>query len=182
MRTAAGSGSVDVESLRTYVRAVPDFPRPGVMFRDICPLLRSADALATAADLLAAPFLDRGVDVVVGIESRGFIFGPLVARRLGAGFVPVRKKGKLPHDVLRESYDLEYGTDHVEMHVDAVRRGEAALIVDDVIATGGTARAACQLVERAGGEVSGLSFLIELQELCGRNRLPDRIVHAVMRF
>jgi len=173
---------VTSDDLRKLIRDIPDFPKPGILFRDITPLLEEPDGLPAAASLMAAPFRGHGIDRVVGIESRGFILGPLVARELRAGFVPVRKAGKLPGDKLRESYELEYGTDVVEMHSDGVRRGHAVLIVDDLIATGGTALAAARLVERAGGTVGGLSFLIELAGLSGRARLERWPVSAVITY
>jgi adenine phosphoribosyltransferase len=170
------------DDLRKLIRDVPDFPKPGILFRDITPLLADAEGLREAARLMADPFRESGLDRVVGIESRGFILGPLVARELHAGFVPVRKPGKLPSETYRESYELEYGTDTVEMHVDAVRLGHGVLIVDDLIATGGTAVAAARLVERAGGHVAGFSFLVELGALHGRARLGDRPASAVLTY
>jgi adenine phosphoribosyltransferase len=173
---------VTAEELRTLIRDVPDFPKPGILFRDITPLLADADGLREAARLMAEPFSGTGVDRVVGIESRGFILGPLVARELHAGFVPVRKAGKLPSATYRETYELEYGTDTVEMHDDGVRRGHDVLIVDDLIATGGTALAAAKLVQRAGGTVRGFSFLVELGFLPGRKRLAEWPVQAVLTY
>ena len=170
------------DDLRKLIRDVPDFPKPGILFRDITPLLADADGLCEAARLMAEPFREMGLDRVVGIESRGFILGPLVARELHAGFVPVRKPGKLPGLKLSESYSLEYGTDTVEMHEDGVRRGHGVLIVDDLIATGGTAAAAARLVERAGGMVAGFSFLVEIVALAGRDRLGSRPSHAVLQY
>jgi adenine phosphoribosyltransferase len=166
--------------LENYIRDIPDFPKQGIVFKDITPLLASARALEQAAQELAAPFTKAGVDVVVGIESRGFIFGPLVAQRLGAGFVPVRKLGKLPYKTIQASYDLEYGRDSVEMHVDAIAPGQKVLIVDDLIATGGTVGAACSLVEQLGGSIVGLAFVIELSFLNGRQRLAPRRVHSLI--
>ena len=173
---------MDLEHLSRLIRDVPDFPKPGILFKDITPLLQDPDAMADCARALSAPFRGSQVDRVLGIESRGFILGPLVARELHAGFVPVRKAGKLPWEVIRASYALEYGTDTVEMHVDAVRKGHVVLVVDDLIATGGTAHAACDLAERAGGRVCGLSFLVELTGLRGRDRLEGRRVHSVFQF
>ena len=170
------------DDLRMLIRDVPDFPKPGILFRDITPLLADAEALRESARLMADPFRESGVDRIVGIESRGFILGPLVARELHAGFVPVRKPGKLPFEKYHERYDLEYGTDMVEMHVDAVRLGHGVLVVDDLIATGGTAVAAARLVERAGGHVMGFSFLVELRSLHGRAKLGDRPVSAVLTY
>ncbi len=171
-----------VEDLKRFIREVPDFPKPGILFRDITPLLREPRALAAAAKLLADPHRASPPAQILGIESRGFILGPLVARELGAGFVPVRKKGKLPWRTLQESYALEYGTDTVEMHVDAVAEGERVVIIDDLIATGGTALAAARLVERAGGRLLGLGFLIELAALGGRQHLGERPISSLIRY
>ena len=145
---------VDTSSLREHVRDIPDWPQPGIVFRDITPLLAAPDAFAVTVDALAAPFADEPIDKVLGIEARGFVFAAPVAYRLGAGFVPVRKAGKLPWEIEREEYELEYGTDLLEIHRDAVHPGERVLIVDDVIATGGTAAATARLVERLGGRSS----------------------------
>ncbi len=169
--------------LAQYIRNVPDFPKPGVQFKDITPVLADAEMLRLAVDLLAEPFLDAGVTKVVAIEARGFILGGALATRFGAGFVPVRKKGKLPYTVHEERYDLEYGTDAVEMHVDAIHPGDRVLIHDDVIATGGTAAATQLLVARAGAVVVGSTFLIELGFLNGRARLGDGLpIHAVVKY
>jgi adenine phosphoribosyltransferase len=161
-------------TLARLVRDVPDFPRPGVAFKDLTPLLADAHALALVVEHLADPFADRGIDKVVGIEARGFVLAAPVAVRLGAGFVPVRKAGKLPWTTRSEEYDLEYGTDRLEVHTDAVRPGERAIVIDDVIATGGTAAAAVRLVERLGGAVAGLGFVVELAFLGGVDRLDGR--------
>lgn len=169
--------------LAQFIRNVPDFPKPGVQFKDITPVLADAEMLRLAVDLLAEPFLDAGVTKVVAIEARGFILGGALATRFGAGFVPVRKKGKLPYTVHEERYDLEYGTDAVEMHVDAIHPGDRVLIHDDVIATGGTAAATQLLVARAGAVVVGSTFLIELGFLNGRARLGDGLpIHAVVKY
>jgi len=172
----------DTSSLREYVRDVPDFPRPGIIFRDITPLLAAPDAFALTVDAMAAPFADEPIDKVLGVEALGFVFAAPVAYRRGAGFVPVRKVGKLPWEVEREEYVLEYGTDLLEIHRDAVSPGERVLIVDDVIATGGTAAATARLVEKLGGEVVGLTFLLELCALGGRAELEGRRVHAVLGY
>lgn len=155
------------------VRDVPDFPKPGITFKDITPLLADPEAFAEVVDRLAEPFVGRGITKVVGIEARGFVVAAPVAHRLGAGFVPVRKPGKLPWETASQAYELEYGTDELEVHLDAVATGEKVLVVDDVIATGGTALAAARLVEGLGGEVVGLAFLIELAFLGGADRLGD---------
>ncbi len=170
----------DREYLLSKIRDVPDFPKPGILFKDITPLLQDPEALRIACDLLVQPFRDGDVSVVVGIESRGFIFGPSVAVALRTGFVPARKGGKLPWDTVGETYDLEYGTDQVELHRDAVRPGDRVLIVDDLIATGGTAGATANLVQRMGGEVVGLSFLLELTLLAGRKQLEGFEFHSVL--
>lgn len=157
--------------LKSLIRDVPDFPKPGILFRDITPLLGDADGFRATINRFLARFADTPIDKVAGIESRGFLFGPVLAYQLGAGFVPIRKPKKLPAGTFREEYDLEYGTDAVEMHVDGVAKGERVVIVDDLIATGGTAMAAARLVERAGGTVVGLGFIVELAALEGRRKL-----------
>ncbi|GAB4237346.1 MAG: adenine phosphoribosyltransferase [Acidobacteriota bacterium] len=164
-----------MEELKQKIREVPDFPVPGILFYDVTTLLKDAAAFRRAAEALAEQFRDSGIDKVLGIESRGFIFGPLVAYQLGAGFVPVRKKGKLPAETLEVSYELEYGTDSLEIHRDAVEPGERVLIVDDLIATGGTAAAVCEMVRQLGGRLAGLAFLIELTALGGRKKLPPDV-------
>jgi len=170
------------DDLKSRIRQVPDFPKAGILFYDITTLLQDPSGLRAAIDAIARPFDGQGIDLVVGIESRGFIFGAAVADRIGAGFSPVRKPGKLPSSCVRATYDLEYGTDTLEMHADAVRRGQRVLIVDDLLATGGTARAAVDLVTGIGGDVRGLSFLIELVALKGRERLPGLKVNAVLQY
>jgi adenine phosphoribosyltransferase len=169
-------------NLKEHIRHVPDFPRAGILFYDITTLLRDRDGFKTAVDMLATPYLDQGIDIVVGIESRGFILGAAVAERIRAGFVPIRKPGKLPSKALKESYDLEYGKDALEIHADAVERGQRALIVDDVLATGGTAAAATQLVRKLGADLHGLAFLIELIALNGRSKLPGEKLHSVLQY
>ena len=169
-----------MRDLSAYVRDVPDFPSPGVLFRDITPLLASPEAFAAAVREMAGPFKARGAAKVLGIEARGFMFGAALARELGIGFVPVRKPGKLPRATERVSYGLEYGSDSLEIHADALIPGEKVLIADDVLATGGTAAAAAQLADRLGGEVIGISFFIELVKLGGRAKLPGRPVHSVL--
>lgn len=168
--------------LKAWIRDVPDFPKPGILFKDITPLLGNPKALAAAEEAMCAPFLDAGITKVVGIESRGFIFGALLARRLGVGFVPIRKPGKLPAERVSASYTLEYGEDVLEMHRDAVGEGEVVLIVDDLLATGGTAEAAARLVEGTGATVAGLTFLVELSFLEGRERLAGRRVEVVLEY
>ena len=168
--------------IRELIRDVPDFPKPGILFKDITPVLASPDAFAAAVEAMAAPFEGAEVDVVLGMESRGFLFGPGVAQRLGAGFAPARKPGKLPWKTVSVSYELEYGTDSLELHQDAATAGSKVLIVDDLLATGGTAEATCKLVEGVGAKVIGLSFLVELEFLKGRERLPGAAVHAVVGY
>jgi adenine phosphoribosyltransferase len=171
-----------VDELRSRIREIPDFPEPGVLFRDITPLLRDPVALRVACKLLAEPFRTLRVDLVVGIESRGFIFGPPVALALGAGFQIARKLGKLPWKTHAERYDLEYGSAQIEIHQDAVAPGQRVLVLDDLIATGGTAAATARLVQRAGGQVIGAAFLIELGHLQGRCALGEIPVTSVIRY
>ena len=168
--------------LKQHIRHVPDFPKPGILFYYITTLLRNAEGLRKTIDTLANPYAADRIDVVVGIESRGFILGAAVAERLGAGFIPVRKPGKLPAKAIKETYDLEYGKDALEIHADAVERGQRVLIVDDVLATGGTAAAAVQLVRKAGGELHGLAFLIELLALNGKSKLTGENVYSVLQY
>ena len=161
----------DLERLKALVRDVPDFPKPGIVFKDITPLLADPNAFSTAIDLIVVHFGRGSVDKVVGIEARGFILASPVAYHFGAGFVPVRKEGKLPYESVHEEYELEYGTATLEVHQDAFRPAERVLVVDDVLATGGTAKATANLVERTGAKVVGMAFLIELDFLKGRDRL-----------
>jgi len=168
--------------LKQRIRNVPDFPKPGILFYDITTLLREPEGLKTTIDRLSAPYAGNGIDVVVGIESRGFILGAAVAERLGAGFIPMRKPGKLPAKAIKETYDLEYGKDALEMHADAVDAGQRGLIVDDVLATGGTAAAAAVLVKKAGGQLHGLAFLIELLFLNGKTKLTGENVYSVLQY
>jgi adenine phosphoribosyltransferase len=168
--------------LRRYVRDVPDFPKPGILFRDVTPLLGDREALPAAVEALAAPFRSEGIQQVLGIESRGFVLGVPVALALGTGFTMVRKKGKLPYETRSVSYDLEYGTDTVEMHIDAVKPGQRVLLVDDLIATGGTAAAAVRLARDAGAQVVACAFLIELGFLKGRSKLGVERVHVVLNY
>jgi adenine phosphoribosyltransferase len=167
--------------LRSYIRDVPDFPKPGILFKDITPLLRSPEALGAACDALAEPFRGQSVSNVVAIESRGFIFGSCVARVLGAGFVPIRKPGKLPWTTRRNEYKLEYGSDVLEIHDDALDKDDRVVIIDDVLATGGTAAAATALVKEFGAKIVGTGFLIELDFLEGRKKL-DVPVHSLIRY
>lgn len=180
VESGSDPGTLDTASLQALVRDVPDFPQAGIVFRDITPLLGNGAALRSAVDAIAALY-DR-IDSVVGIESRGFILGAPVAYALGVGMVPVRKLGRLPRATERADYALEYGTNTVEIHADALQPGERVLIVDDVLATGGTAAATAELVERLGGEVAGIAVLIELPDLGGRVRLADYPVTSLLRY
>ena len=173
---------VNVEALKSLVRTVPDFPKPGILFYDITTLLKDKTGFAQLIDALAAHYLADKIDLVLGLEARGFIFGPALAYRLNAGFVPVRKPRKLPAPVARVTYDLEYGSDTLEMHEDALTKGQRVVIVDDVLATGGTAAAAGRLARKLGAEVAGMSFLIELTFLNGRERLRDWPMRALVQY
>jgi adenine phosphoribosyltransferase len=168
--------------LTDYIRDIPDFPKKGIIFRDITPLLSDKDALKKAADVLASPFEASEVDYVAAVEARGFIFGSMVAERLGAGFVPIRKKGKLPWKTASATYELEYGTDTLEVHTDAIEKGAKVLMVDDLLATGGTMQAACKLMEEIGAEIAGVSFLIELTALNGREKLKNYNLKTTTRY
>lgn len=168
--------------LTTLIRDVPDFPKPGIVFKDITPLLADPAGLAMAVEQMANPFRGKHIELVVGAESRGFIFGTAIAQALSAGFIPIRKPGKLPADRRSMEYDLEYGTDTLEIHADALRPGQRVLMVDDLLATGGTMKACCDLIAGLGGEIVGVTVLIELAFLNGRDRLkPYDAVHAAMR-
>ena len=171
-----------MEHLKTKIRQVPDFPKPGILYYDITTLLRDPVGLREVLDGLTEPFRDQQIDLVVGIESRGFILGAAVAARLRAGFVPARKPGKLPAGTIQQSYDLEYGSDALEIHQDAIEQGQRVLIVDDLLATGGTARAALDLVSKTGGDIAGMAFLVELQFLGGRARLGDVPLFVALRY
>ena len=169
-------------NLESFIRDVPDFPKKGIIFKDITPLLASPAALRETVEAMAGPFRGKGVRHVAAVESRGFIFGALLADRLGAGFVPVRKPGKLPWKTIRKSYELEYGTNTIEIHTDAVRPGEKVLMVDDLLATGGTMAAACDLVLQLKGEVVGVTFVIELGFLNGRKKLAGLEVRSLIKY
>ena len=158
--------------IERFIRSIPDFPVPGILFRDITPLLKDRQGFRAAIDLFVERFKDRGIDYVVGIEARGYIFGAPLAYAIGAGFIPIRKPGKLPHDTLAEDYALEYGTNSLEIHADALDRGDRVVVVDDVLATGGTAAATRRLLERLGAHVEAFAFLLELAALDGRQALP----------
>ena len=174
--------SETLKRLYDAIRDVPDFPEPGIVFKDITPLLLNPELLELTVQSLADPFVDLNVDRVVGIESRGFIFGAPLAMRLGAGFVLARKAGKLPWTTRRVEYSLEYGTDAIEVHTDSIETGQRVLVVDDLLATGGTAQAAANVVDDAGAELVGFSFLIELAFLNGREKLPDSSVFSLLKY
>jgi len=169
-------------NLGKYIRNIPDWPKKGILFRDITPLLADPKAFSEAINALCADFSGAGIEYVAAVEARGFIFGAAVAEKLKAGFVPIRKKGKLPFKTESISYDLEYGTDTLEVHRDAVRKGAKVLMVDDLLATGGTMAAACKLIEKIGGQVAGIAFLIELCELAGREKLTGYKIKTVLSY
>ncbi len=172
----------EAQWLKEHIRDIPDFPRAGVVFKDITPLLAHKEAFSFAVRQICDRYRDARIDKVLGMEARGFIFAAPAAMTFGAGFVPVRKAGKLPWQIEKEEYELEYGTDHLEIHRDAVAPGERVLVVDDVMATGGTAAATCRLVEKLEGHVVGLAFVIELAFLHGRERLPGRDVYSLVAY
>jgi adenine phosphoribosyltransferase len=171
-----------MQALKDRIRHVPDFPKAGILFYDVTTLLRDPQGFRLTIDTLSEPYYGQGISLVVGIESRGFILGAAVADRIGAGFIPVRKVGKLPHTTIKVSYSLEYGSDSLEMHRDAVEKGQTVLIVDDLLATGGTARATVDLVRQLGGNVHGVAFLIELVALNGRSKLEGENVRSVLQY
>ena len=168
--------------LKKLIREIPDYPKPGILFYDITTLLKDPVGLHWAVDILANSYLPQRIDQVIGIEARGFIFAPLIAYRLNAGFVPARKPNRLPAKRARESYNLEYGTDAVEIHRDAILPGQEVLIIDDLLATGGTAAATARLVESLGGHVAGMGFVIELEELKGREKLSQYQIQSVLKY
>ncbi len=170
------------EPLKQLIRTVPDFPKPGILFYDITTLLKDKAGFAALIDAFAAYYIDKNIDLVLAIEARGFIFGPALAYRLNAGFVPVRKPKKLPAKVARVSYDLEYGTDAVEIHLDAIEPGQRVIIVDDLLATGGTMQATVQLVKQLGGEIAGVAFAVELDFLKGRAKFPEVDVYSLLHY
>lgn len=170
------------ESIKSKIRAIPDWPKKGIMFRDVTTLIKDPEGLKETVDLLHKRYKDKKIDNVVGIESRGFIFGAPLAYRLGCGFIPVRKPGKLPAEVVSEEYTLEYGTDKIEIHKDAIEKGDRILIVDDLIATGGTVAAARNLVKKLGGEIVECTFIVELTDLKGRDKLKGEKIYSVVEF
>jgi len=173
---------MDIEQIKALIRDVPDFPDPGIVFKDITPVLADPIAFSTITDLMVVRFGRGNVDKVVGIEARGFIIASPVAYHFGAGFVPIRKQGKLPSETVAEDYELEYGSATLELHIDGITPGERVLIVDDVLATGGTAQAAASLVQRVGGEVCGIATVIELEFLHGRERLAEHQLYTLIRY
>ncbi len=168
--------------LRKNIRDIPDFPKPGIIFKDITPLLQNHAAFSATIKSLVDRYKDKKIDVVVGIEARGFLFGAPLAHQLGAAFVPLRKKGKLPYKTMDASYELEYGSATVEMHVDAISRGQRVLVVDDLLATGGTAGAACELVRRMGGEIVECAFVVELAFLNGRDKIKGAPIYSMVTY
>jgi len=170
------------EQLIRLIRNVPDFPKPGIMFRDITPLLADAEGLTLTARLMADPFRNQNIDLVIGAESRGFIFGVLVAQELNCGFAPVRKPGKLPRETISAEYQLEYGADKLQIHTDAVQSDQNILMVDDLLATGGTMAASCQMVEKLRGNIVGITFLIELTFLKGRDKLKNYPINSLISY
>jgi len=176
------SKPVNVEDLKKLVRTVPDFPKPGILFYDITTLLKDKTGFARLIDALAGHYIERKVDLVLGIEARGFIFGPALAYRLNAGFVPVRKPGKLPAETVRVTYDLEYGSDALEIHKDAIKPGQRVVLVDDLLATGGTMEATVKLARQLAGEIVGLAFAVELDFLKGRDRFKDYDVFSLLHY
>lgn len=176
------TGEINCEPLKKLVRTVPDFPKPGILFYDITTLLKDRRGFAQLIDALAAHYIGKDIDLVLGIEARGFIFGPALAYRLNAGFVPVRKPRKLPAATARVTYDLEYGTDSLEIHLDAIRAGQRVVIVDDLLATGGTMEATIKLVRQLGGQIAGLGFAVELDFLKGRQRFTELDVFSLLHY
>src|SRR5437660_3009319 len=174
--------SVDCEPLKQLIREVPDFPKPGILFYDITTLLKDKRGFATLIDALSEHYINQDIDLVLGMEARGFIFGPVVAYRLNAGFVPVRKPGKLPAETARLEYDLEYGSNTLEVHRDAIEKGQRVLIVDDLLATGGTAQATAKLATTLGAQIAGLGFVVELDFLKGRDKLKSYDVFSLLHY
>jgi len=173
---------INCEPLKRLIRSVPDFPKPGILFYDITTVLKDKSGFAQLIDAFAAYYIDKKVDLVLGIEARGFIFGPALAYRLNAGFVPVRKPGKLPAETLKVRYDLEYGSDSLEIHKDAIQPGQRVIIVDDLLATGGTMLATTSLVKQLGGEIVGITVAIELDFLKGREKFPELDVFSLIHY
>ncbi len=180
--TQISHAAIDCEPLKALVRTVPDFPKPGILFYDITTLLKDQIGFAALIDALAAHYIGKDIDLVLGIEARGFIFGPALAYRLNAGFVPVRKPRKLPAKTISVTYDLEYGSDRLELHADAIEHGQRVVLVDDLLATGGTMEATIRLVKQLGGEIAGLAFAVELDFLKGRAKFPEYDVFSLLHY
>jgi adenine phosphoribosyltransferase len=180
--TLQAQSTIDCSPLKTMVRTVPDFPKPGILFYDVTTLLKNRVGFAALIDALAAHYIGKDIDLVLGIEARGFIFGPALAYRLNAGFVPVRKPKKLPAETISVTYDLEYGSDKLEIHADAIQPGQKVVLVDDLLATGGTMEATIQLVNRLGGKIAGLAFAVELDFLRGRDKFPEYDVFSLLHY
>ena len=172
----------DCDSLKKLIREVPDFPKPGILFYDITTLLKDKQGFARLIDSFTEYYINKDIDLIIGIEARGFIFGPALAYRLNAGFVPVRKPKKLPAETVKWTYDLEYGSDTLEMHKDAIKPGQKIIIVDDLLATGGTARATAELSKSLAGDICGLAFVVELDFLKGRDKLPGYEVYSLLHY
>jgi adenine phosphoribosyltransferase len=168
--------------LKSFIRDIPDFPKPGIIFKDITPLLADTNAFEEAINRMTQPFSGKEITKVVGIEARGFLFAPPMAMKLNSGIIPVRKPGKLPFETKQYTYDLEYGTDTIELHTDAILPGDKVLVVDDLLATGGTVNAACNLIEQMGGTIQGVCFLIELAFLNGRKKIDSYTVHSLIKY
>jgi len=171
-----------VSQIKKTIRDVPDFPKPGILFKDITPLLQDRHLFAQIIDTLGERYLDKKIDIIVGIESRGFLFGAALAYRLGCSLVPIRKVGKLPYKTIQASYDLEYGSATIEMHIDSIKKNERIIVIDDLLATGGTANATCELVEKQGGKVVECAFVVELNFLHGRDKLKEREVFSLVQY
>jgi adenine phosphoribosyltransferase len=171
-----------MERLKAHIRNIPDFPEPGIQFKDITPLVKEPDMLRLAVHQLIQPFLGENITAIAGMEARGFIFGSLAAWELGIGFIPLRKPGKLPYDVESMSYDLEYGSASLEVHIDALEKGDRVLLVDDLIATGGTAAASCELIEKLGAKIVACAFVVELDFLKGREKLSHHKIHSLIHY
>jgi adenine phosphoribosyltransferase len=171
-----------MKELEKYIRDIPDFPKPGIIFKDISPLLENPKAFMQVIDAFSEHFVPQKMTKVIGIDARGFIFGAALAYRMGVGFIPVRKPGKLPYETISCEYELEYGTNTLEMHIDSIEPGDRVVVIDDLLATGGTAKAACDLIEKKEGVVLGLGFLIELEFLKGREKLPNREILSLLKY
>ncbi|MCS5564935.1 MAG: adenine phosphoribosyltransferase [Methylococcales bacterium] len=171
-----------MERLKSYIRDIPDFPKAGILFKDITPLVKNPATLKLAVHQIVGPFLDQQISAVAGMEARGFIFGALAAWELGVGFIPLRKPGKLPYNVHSVSYDLEYGSAALEAHIDALEPGDRVLLVDDLLATGGTAKASCELIEQLGAEVVACAFVVELDDLRGRQKIGEYRIHSLLHY